>query len=239
MKIALLGYGKMGKAIEQIALERNHEIVLKVTSENAQTFDEKLLASADVAIEFTRPESVMHNINKCFTLNVPIVVGTTGWQHLLKDVKDLCQEKNQTLLYASNFSIGVNIFFELNKKLAELMNPHPQYNITMEEIHHTQKLDSPSGTAISLANDAISILERKSSWIEGTNGTAEQLQIKAVRTDNVPGTHIINYNSEIDSIEIKHTAHNRKGFAMGSVIAAEWLKGKKGMFTMQDVLKFN
>ncbi|MCX6231769.1 MAG: 4-hydroxy-tetrahydrodipicolinate reductase [Bacteroidetes bacterium] len=236
MKIALLGYGKMGKEIEKIALERNHEILMKIDSFedwNEHIYD---FLQADVAIEFSTPATVLDNIVKSFAANVPIVVGTTGWHDQLKTIKDLCQEKQQCLFYASNFSIGVNIFFEINKKLAGLMNTHPEYEVFIEEVHHLQKLDSPSGTAITLADDIIKNLKRKESWKNEMVEDGETLGIKSVRDSNVPGTHIITYKSANDEIEIKHQAQNRLGFAMGAILAAEFIQGKKGIYQMKDLL---
>ncbi len=235
MKIALIGYGKMGKEIEQITLSRGHEIFLKICAENLHEFTIENLKKADVAIEFTTPDAALKNIFTCIDAGVPVVVGTTGWNMHLKEVKDYCQKNNGTLLYASNFSVGVNLFFALNKYLAELMAPYNQYNVIMEEIHHTQKLDAPSGTAISLANDILAVHPTKKQWSLEKND-AENLFINAKRINSVPGTHSIKYSSEIDDIEIIHTAHNRKGFATGAVIAAEWILGKKGVYTMNDVL---
>lgn len=237
MKIALLGYGKMGKEIESIALGKGHEIVLKINSANGN-FNPEELKVADVAIEFSRPDNVLPNIEKCFLANVPVVIGTTGWYEQLTAVREKCIAGKHTMLYASNFSVGVNIFFELNKRLAELMNPHWQYEASMEEIHHTQKLDSPSGTAITLAEGMLQHLDRKKSWVNHSTESTEELPIISKRIDNVPGTHIIRYSSPIDDIEISHTAHNRKGFAAGAVLAAEWLQGKTGVFTMKEVLNF-
>jgi 4-hydroxy-tetrahydrodipicolinate reductase len=235
MKIALIGYGKMGKEIEQIAISRGHEIVLKINSNNLQEFTVDNLKKADVAIEFTTPNAVLKNIYTCFDAGIPIVVGTTAWYNHLDEVKKYCAQKNASLLYASNFSVGVNLFFALNKKLAELMAPYKEYDVMIEEIHHTQKLDAPSGTAISLANDILAVHPTKKKW--SLDKSDEQtLLIKAKRIDPCPGTHSIKYSSEIDDIEIIHTAHNRKGFAIGAVIAAEWLIGKKGVYTINDVL---
>jgi len=235
MKIALIGYGKMGKEIEQIAIFRGHEIVLKINSNNLQEFTVDNLKKADVAIEFTTPNAVLKNIYTCFDAGIPIVVGTTAWYKHLDEVKKYCAQKNASLLYASNFSVGVNLFFALNKKLAELMAPYKEYDVMIEEIHHTQKLDAPSGTAISLANDILAVHPTKKKW--SLDKSDEQtLLIKAKRIDPCPGTHSIKYSSEIDDIEIIHTAHNRKGFATGAVIAAEWLIGKKGVYTINDVL---
>ncbi len=233
MKIALLGYGKMGKAIEKIALSRGHEIVLRKTSANNYDGLEK----ADVAIDFSIPNAAVRNITACFDTNVAVVCGTTGWLAQYEEMATLCALKNGTFIYGSNFSLGVNLFFEMNKYLAKLMSKFDQYKVRMEEIHHTQKLDSPSGTAITLANDIIG----HSSYSNWTIGDAkeDEIHIEAKRIENVPGTHTVVYDSEIDAIEIKHTAHNREGFALGAVIAAEWIAGKKGVFTMKDVLELN
>jgi 4-hydroxy-tetrahydrodipicolinate reductase len=243
MKIALLGYGKMGKEIEQLALSKNHTIALIVDENNANTFTTEELSKADVAIEFSTPGSAFNNIMRCFEAGTPIVVGTTGWLDKLEEVKSICKTKNQALFYASNYSIGVNVFFEINRKLALIMNTQPQYEISMEEIHHTQKLDAPSGTAISLADDILQRLDRKNKWVCTTDDQplsvqTEELLIHALRQPLVPGTHSVSYHNQIDSIEIKHTAHNRKGFAAGALLAAEWILGKKGIFGMQDILKF-
>lgn len=244
MKIALLGYGKMGKEIEKLALQKNHEIVFIVDENNADDISiVDSLRKADVAIEFSIPEAAYNNILKCFEANIPVVVGTTGWLDRLSTIKEICAKKQQALFYSSNYSIGVNIFFLVNKKLAELMNNQIQYEVSIEEIHHTQKLDAPSGTAISLASDIIEKIERKEKWTsvlqdEIMDAKPGQLPIKSLRIENVPGTHLIKYNSEIDSIELKHTAHSRKGFAQGALLAAEWIRGKKGVFNMQDLLNF-
>ena len=235
MKIALLGYGKMGREVEQIALERNHEILLKIDSQTE--IDAKNLSKAEVAIDFSMPSSATYNILKCFDVNVPVVVGTTGWSDKLEDIKQVCLEKDQTLFYASNFSIGVNVFFELNRKLAQLMNKHTSYDVSIEETHHTQKLDAPSGTSITLANEITGTLDRKSKWVNNESTTDTDIHIASIRKDDVTGTHIVKYFSDIDSFEIKHEANSRKGFAMGAVLAAEWLIEKQGVFTMRDFLK--
>ena len=230
MKIALLGYGKMGKVIEKIALERGHEIVLRKGS--SDSFDG--ITNADVAIDFSVPSSAVSHISECLNQNVPVISGTTGWLENYDEMVHLCQEKNGSFIYASNFSLGVNIFFELNNYLAKMMKNLKDYNVSMEEIHHTQKLDAPSGTAISLANGIIENTDYVNWTLE--NPTANQIYIDAKRIENIPGTHSVFYDSKVDQIEIKHTAHSREGFALGSVIAAEWLIGKKGVFTMKDVL---
>ncbi len=238
MKIGLIGYGKMGKAIEMIALERGHSISWKVTSDNP--LDEQDFSAADAVIEFTRPEAVVAHIKKSLSENTPIVVGTTGWNAQLKEISDLCAAYEGALLHASNFSVGVNIFFQLNEKLARLMSRQSDYVASIEEIHHTEKLDSPSGTAITLANSLLENNENYLSWVCGENEAPHvnnnQLGVTAYRLPNVPGTHSVEYRSEIDSIKIVHEAFNRKGFALGAVLAAEWLAGRKGVFTMKDVL---
>lgn len=236
MKIALIGYGKMGKAIEQIAVERGHEIVLRITTSEKNSLTNGDLKKADVAIEFTRPESAVENIMSCFSSGTPVVCGTTGWLTRLKDVKDTCLEKDQALLYASNFSIGVNLFFAINKYAAKLFSDHPDYSVSIEEIHHIHKLDAPSGTAITLAENIISEHQHLNTWALETAASSAELPIHAIRTGEVPGTHTTFFKSDIDTIELKHTAHNRKGFAHGAVVAAEWIQGRKGCYTMQDVL---
>lgn len=232
MKIALLGYGKMGKVIERIALERGHEIVLKKSS--SSTFEG--LLNADVAIDFSIPDCAVENISECLNKGVPVISGTTGWLEHYDKMVALCDEKQGAFIYGSNFSLGVNLFFELNDYLAKMMSKFNQYDVSMEEIHHTQKLDKPSGTAISLANGILNNTDNKNNWsIENPKSDAVYIDVK--RIENVPGTHSIFYKSEVDTIEIKHTAHNRDGFAFGSVIAAEWIIGKRGVFTMKDVLE--
>ena len=232
MKIALLGYGKMGIAIEEIALKRGHSVVFKTNEASI----EKDVSKADVAIDFSTPETVVDNIKKCFAVNVPVVVGTTGWYERFSEVCRLCELGGHSLFHATNFSIGVNIFFEVNKTLAKLMNTQPDYEIEMTEIHHTQKLDSPSGTAITLADGIIENVDRKSSWSENKPGE-ESILIHAKRERDVPGMHIVNYESEIDNIEIKHEAKGRVGFATGALLAAEYLLDKQGLYTMKDLLK--
>jgi len=236
MKIALLGYGKMGKEIEKIALERNHEILIKIDDFNDWNEHIYDFLQVDVAIEFSTPATVLDNILKSFAANVPIVVGTTGWYDQLETIRALCNEKQQTLFYASNYSIGVNVFFEINKKLAQLMNNYPEYEVFIEETHHMQKMDAPSGTAITLANDIISNLKRKDKWKNEMMDEKETLGIKSIRESDVPGTHTISYQSSNDLIEIKHVANNRLGFAMGAILAAEFIAGKKGIFEMKDLL---
>lgn len=235
MNIALFGYGKMGKEIEAVAIKRNHNIVLKINKANVESITAADLKKADVIIEFSTPHSVLENIKKCINAQVPVVVGTTGWYDNFSDIKKLCSEKNGTLFHATNFSLGVNLFFKVNTYLAELMNKYNNYEVSMEEIHHIHKLDKPSGTAITLAEQIIDKIDKKKKWsIEESN--AETLFIHDVREGEVPGTHIIKYQSEVDDIEIMHKAHNRKGFALGAVIAAEFLNGKKGIYTMSDII---
>ena len=244
MKIALLGYGKMGQIIEKFALERGHEIILKISIDNIEDLTRDNLKKADVAIDFSTPDSVQNNIYSCFDAGVPIVVGTTGWYGKLQQIKDECNSSNNTLLYGSNFSIGVNLFFKLNQTLAKLMNNYPAYEVQVEEIHHTQKLDAPSGTAITIAEGIVDNLDRKSEWLNEVVGTdvelfakPDQLLIESHRIENIPGTHTVIYSSEVDDIEIKHTAHSRAGFALGAVVAAEWLKDKKGFFSITDIFE--
>jgi 4-hydroxy-tetrahydrodipicolinate reductase len=235
MKIALLGYGKMGKEIEAIALQRHHTIILKVDETNSASITKAELQQADVAIEFSTPHTVISNIKKCLDAQLPIVVGTTGWYDSFKDIENECQQKNGTLFHSTNFSLGVNIFMKVNNYLAELMNKYANYDVSMEEIHHIHKLDKPSGTAITLANQVLDKIERKKNWsITDTN--PETLFIKDIREGEVPGTHIIKYTSAVDDIEIMHKAHNRQGFALGAVIAAEYIYNKKGIFTMNDLM---
>ncbi|MNU79025.1 4-hydroxy-tetrahydrodipicolinate reductase [compost metagenome] len=230
----------MGKAIERIALERGHSVVYKIDSKN--TIDQVDLTSADVAIEFTQPGLVVNHIETCIEKQVPIVVGTTAWQSELDRVSKLVSEKNGSLLHASNFSVGVNILFNINEKLAALMSSHPEYKAQIEEIHHIQKLDAPSGTAVSLAQGLIENNENYASWKSETGSwpevAAEELPIQALREPDVPGTHTISYISKIDTLTLSHEAHSRDGFALGSVIAAEFLFDKKGIYTMRDVLAF-
>ncbi|MEO3405270.1 4-hydroxy-tetrahydrodipicolinate reductase [Mucilaginibacter sp. CAU 1740] len=248
MKIALLGYGKMGKIIEKIALSRKHEIVLTISHENLHELTPENLQKADAVIEFTTPASVLDNIKHCFNAGVPIVVGTTGWYEQLSEVKQLCEESDNSLLYASNFSVGVNVFFHVNKLLAKVMNRYPYYEVQVEEIHHIQKLDSPSGTAITIAEGIINNTDSKNEWVnvlttddkdDDQNVVPNQLLIESLRIDSVPGTHTVIYDSEVDSIEFKHTAHNRNGFALGAVLAAEWLHDKKGFHSVEAMFDFN
>jgi 4-hydroxy-tetrahydrodipicolinate reductase len=239
MKIVLLGYGKMGKEIEKIALERKHEIVLKVDENNHKSVTKDQLASGDVAIEFSTPHTVIENIYKCFDAKLPVVVGTTGWYDQFEKIKADCNKENNGLFHATNFSIGVNLFFKLNTYLAELMNNYAEYEVSMEEIHHIHKLDKPSGTAISLAIQILEKFKRKKEWTidPSRKNDKDALFIKDVREGEVPGTHIVKYTSHIDDIEIMHKAHNRKGFALGAVLAAEFMtEKKKGIYTMSDLI---
>jgi len=249
MKIALLGYGKMGKMIEKIAVDRKHEIVLKIGSDKLHELTAENLKAADVAIEFSTPSSALSNIRACFKADVPVVVGTTGWHNELQAVKQQCEQGSHSLIYATNFSVGVNIFFHINRVLAKLMNKYPYYDVQVEEIHHTQKLDSPSGTAITIAEGIIENNDSKKNWVNvlttdeagaaDENLTNDKLLIESFRIDSVPGTHTVIYDSEVDTIELKHTAHNRNGFALGAVMAAEWIKDKKGFHSVQDMFDFS
>jgi 4-hydroxy-tetrahydrodipicolinate reductase len=236
MKIALIGYGKMGKTIEGIALERGHTVDLKIDIETLADFTKANLQQCDVVIEFTGPHSAKENILKCLDAGIPVVSGSTGWLQHWNEVENDCKEKNGSFLYASNFSVGVNIFFELNKKLAELMKGQKDYSISLEEIHHTQKKDAPSGTAITLAEQIMQEITAKKNWVNNQTDNPQELPIISKREDPAPGTHSIKYSSTIDDIEIIHTAHNRRGFALGAILAAEYICNKKGVFTMKDVL---
>jgi len=231
MKIALFGYGKMGKTIEKIAIKRGHEIVAKIDVDT-KNYD---ITMADVAIDFSTPNAAFNNINECFNKNIPIISGTTGWMPKFDTVIENCEKHEGAFIYASNFSLGVNLFFELNAKLAKMMSNFRSYDIDMEEIHHTQKLDAPSGTAITLAEGIIENSD-KEKWNLDVTDNDKVIPIVAKRIENVPGTHTVKYSSDVDEIEIKHTALNRDGFALGAVIAAEWLQNKKGVYTMKDVL---
>lgn len=236
MNIALIGYGKMGKAIEAIALEKGHQIVLKIDINNASDFNLENISKADVAIEFTGPHSAFDNVMKCLELRIPVVCGSTGWLEKWELAKDYCNQQQGSLLYASNYSIGVNLFFEINKYVAKLMSSHTDYDVEMEEIHHTQKKDAPSGTAITLAEQVLSFIKQKKQWVNETSDNKSDLEIISKRIDPAPGTHTIKYTSSVDDIEIIHTAHNRVGFAGGAVLAAEFLHNKKGIYSMKDVL---
>jgi 4-hydroxy-tetrahydrodipicolinate reductase len=238
MKIALIGYGKMGREIEKIALEQNHKIVCIIDNENDWNLKKEQLEEADVAIDFSTPDSALGNIKKAFNMNIPLVMGTTGWYEHIPKLKNECLKKNQAFLYATNFSIGVNIFFLINSYLANLMNERNEYDVALEETHHTQKLDAPSGTAISLAKDILFNLDRKSSWVRKihSQNNQHQIEIKSNRIEDKTGIHKVIYESEIDSIEIKHSAKNRKGFANGAITAAEWIVNNKGWFEFKDIL---
>lgn len=237
MNILLLGYGKMGQIIEQIALDRNHHISGKITSKNREELQSLDTSKIDVAIEFSQPEAAVENITFCLDNNIPVLSGTTGWLQKRGEIESYCKEKNGTFFYASNFSVGVNIFFKLNEQLAKMMAHFEEYEAKIDETHHTQKKDAPSGTAITLAEGLIENIKKYKDWQldEKKDGS---LPVYAFRKDDVPGTHTIEYSSKIDSIEIKHTAHSREGFAKGAVLVAEWLKDKKGVLSMNDYLKF-
>lgn len=246
MKIVILGYGKMGQMIEKFALKRGHEIALIVDSENRDGLIAEDLVDADIAIDFSTPEAALGNISLCFEANLPLVVGTTGWYDHIEEVKETCLEADQSLLYGSNFSIGVNLFFHVNKLLAKAIAPYQQYDVQVEEIHHIHKLDAPSGTAITIAEGIINNSEIKKTWVNQVVGAEEEivnqpheLLIESLRIEEVPGTHTVLYSSEVDQIEFKHTAHNREGFALGAVIAAEWLYGKKGFYQVTEIFDFN
>ena len=238
MKIALIGYGKMGKTIEQIALQRGHQIVSIIDINNTADFDSEAFRSADVAIEFTTPATALGNYMRCFEANVPVVSGTTGWLSHLDEVKAKCEQEGKTFFYASNFSVGVNIFFALNRYLAKIMNGFPAYDVRMTEVHHIHKLDAPSGTAITLAEGIPDNVERKERWTLETAEQPTDLPIHAIREGEVPGIHEIIYESEADTISIKHDAKSRAGFALGAVIAAEFTVGKKGFLGMNDLFHF-
>lgn len=238
MNIALIGYGKMGHAIEKIALDRGHKIVAIIDVNNSTDFESAAFKSADVAIEFSTPDSAINNYRKCFEANIPVVAGTTGWLEHMDEVKKACAEQGKTFFYASNYSIGVNIFFTLNKYLAKIMNNYPNYDVKMEEIHHIHKLDAPSGTAITLAEGLIKELDRKDRWNLETEEKNTDVAIHCIREGEVPGIHEIVYESEADVISIKHDAKSRIGFALGAVVAAEFTNGKKGYLGMNDMLNF-
>jgi 4-hydroxy-tetrahydrodipicolinate reductase len=242
IKVAIIGYGKMGKAIESV-IEKDYagtmEVLYRINENNTELLEKEHLSKADVAIEFTAPHVAVENIKKCFEANVPVVVGSTGWYAQLEEIKTLCANKNQAMLYASNFSIGVNIFFEINKVLARLMNGHPQYQVKLTEIHHTEKKDAPSGTGITLAEGVLGEISRFDNWVNHDTDKMNELPIISLREPHVPGTHLVEYNSEIDVIKIEHTAHSRLGFAQGAAAAAHFLTGKVGIFEMKDLLKFH
>lgn len=237
MRIAILGYGKMGKEIEQICLQRKHEVSHKIDSKNTHQISD-LAQKTDVAIEFSTPENTISNIEQCIKQQIPVIVGTTGWYDQIPKIKSFCKEHGGSALYASNFSIGVNIFFEINRQLAKIMNGFPEYEVEVNETHHIHKLDQPSGTAITIAHDMIGLLSQKSSWVLNNDHEKDKLNIISHREGEVIGDHSVTYSSNIDHITIKHSAHNRKGFALGSVLAAEWLWNKTGFYTINDMLNF-
>jgi 4-hydroxy-tetrahydrodipicolinate reductase len=236
MKIALIGYGKMGKAIEQIAVHRGHETVLKIDEYNLADFTKQNTGKADVAIEFTGPHGAYDNVKKALGFDIPLVCGSTGWLEKLDEVKKLCLARKGSFIYSSNYSVGVNIFFEINKKLAALMASQKAYEVQVTEIHHTQKKDAPSGTAITIAEQILEGIGRKKTWVNHISDNTEELEIISERIDPAAGTHKVKYSSTIDDIEVIHTAHNREGFALGAVLAAEYIRDKKGIFNMKDVL---
>ena len=246
MKIVLLGYGKMGQLIERFAIKRGHEVLLIVDEDNRENITTADLQDADMAIDFSTPDAALDNINLCFESKLPLVVGTTGWYDRLDEIREICNQQEQALLYGSNFSIGVNVFFHINRLLAKALNPYKQYDVQVEEIHHIHKLDAPSGTAITIAEGIVEHIDEKDKWINSVEGSGEELipkanelLIESLRIDEVPGTHTVLYSSEVDQVEFKHTAHSREGFALGAVIAAEWLLGKKGFFQVTEMFDFN
>ena len=245
MKVVILGYGKMGQLIEKFSMKRGHEIFLIVDKDNRSSITASDLAGADVAIDFSEPAAALDNIHLCFEAKLPIVVGTTGWYDHLEEVRSICEDDNQTMLYGSNFSIGVNVFFHINKLLAKAMRPYKQYDVQVEEIHHIHKLDAPSGTAITIAEGILENTSDKSKWVNDVIGDGEEvipkpgeLLIESHRIEEVPGTHTVLYSSEVDQIELKHTAHSRAGFALGAVVAAEWLQDKKGFYQVTEMFDF-
>ncbi|PKQ70367.1 4-hydroxy-tetrahydrodipicolinate reductase [Raineya orbicola] len=237
MRIALIGYGKMGKEIEKIALERSHSISFRINKENANEILQISPENTDVAIEFTSPESAFENLKNLLTQRVSVVCGTTGWLAKQKEIENLALQNQVAFLYASNFSLGVNLFFRLNELLAQMMNKYPNYKLLLEEIHHTEKKDAPSGTSITLAQGIMENYPAKTAWVNEFSEKDNLVSIVSKREPNVPGTHIIRYQNEIDCIEIRHEAYSRKGFALGAVLAAEFITGKKGIFSMKDVLQ--
>jgi 4-hydroxy-tetrahydrodipicolinate reductase len=236
MNIALVGYGKMGKIIEQTAIGRGHRVVMKIDLDNPQDFVAEKMKAADVAIEFTGPHSAFGNLQKLMEMDMPTVSGSTGWLDRYAEIEALCRERNGSFMFASNFSVGVNIFFEVNKRLAALMSPHPEYQVSITEIHHTQKKDAPSGTAITLAEQVLEAIPGKKHWVNQASDNPQELPIISERIDPYPGLHRVTYRSTIDEIEITHQAHNREGFALGAVLAAEYIHSRKGIFTMKEVL---
>jgi len=235
MNILLVGYGKMGKTIERIAVERGHQIAGRIDVDNKSDLDN---ATADVAIEFSHPDAAYENVKKCIERSIPVVCGTTGWLDRKAEIEKLTTDRNTTFFYASNYSLGVNLFFKLNEQLARMMNKFSAYDVSIDEVHHVEKKDAPSGTAITLAEGILRNLDRKKKWVKGTDVKREEIGIESFRIDDVPGTHVIKYASSIDDIEIKHTAHTREGFALGAVMVAEWIRDRKGVLNMDDFLKF-
>ena len=236
MNIAIIGYGKMGKAIEEIAVHRGHKTVLTIDEHNLFDFTKENIDKAEVAIEFTGPHTAYENVKKALGFDIPVVCGSTGWLDKLEEANRFCKTRKGSFIYSSNYSVGVNIYFEINKKLAELMEPHKDYELQVTEIHHTQKKDAPSGTAITLAEQILERISRKKSWVNHVTENPRELEIISERIDPAAGTHKVKYSSSIDDIEIIHTAHNRQGFALGAVLAAEYISDKKGIFSMKDVL---
>jgi 4-hydroxy-tetrahydrodipicolinate reductase len=235
MNILLVGYGKMGKTIERIALERGHTIAGRIDIENVDDLDS---AQADVAIEFSHPHAAYTNVRKCVQRMIPVVCGTTGWLERKPEIDQLTKEKGSAFFYASNYSLGVNLFFKLNEQLARMMNQFTAYDVSIDEVHHVEKKDAPSGTAITLAEGVIRNVDRKKKWAKGADAQSDEIEVQSFRIDDVPGTHLVKYSSVIDDIEIKHTAHTREGFALGAVMVAEWIRGKNGVLNMDDFLKF-
>ena len=235
MKIILLGYGKMGKIIEQIAITRGHQIAARIDVDNTRDFDS---AEGDVAIEFSHPDAAYENVKKCIERKLPVVCGTTGWLTRKPELETLCKKTNGAFFYASNYSLGVNVFFKLNQYVAKMMNHFSEYDISIDEVHHSEKKDAPSGTAITLAEGIIENVNRQKKWVNQKTGNTEDIFVESFRIDQVPGTHVVKYESAVDDIEIKHIAHSREGFATGAVLVAEWIKGKKGVLSMEDFLKF-
>lgn len=237
MRAAIIGYGKMGREIERVLLDRGHEVSLIIDLDNSNELDAEHLKGIDVALEFSTPTTAYNNIKKCLELGVAVVSGTTGWTERLQEIKELCTECDSALFYASNYSLGVNLLFRLNRRLAQLMNSFEQYNVSIQEIHHTQKKDSPSGTAITIAEDIIEQMERKQGWVNEPTTDPLKIEIESVREGMIPGIHTITYNSEVDTLELRHEIKSRRTLAEGAVIAAEFLCGKRGVYSMEDLLK--
>lgn len=237
MRAAIIGYGKMGREIERVLLDRGHEVSLIIDLDNSNELDAEHLKGIDVALEFSTPTTAYNNIKKCLELGVAVVSGTTGWTERLQEIKELCTECDSALFYASNYSLGVNLLFRLNRRLAQLMNSFEQYDVSIQEIHHTQKKDSPSGTAITIAEDIIEQMERKQGWVNEPTTDPLKIEIESVREGMIPGIHTITYNSEVDTLELRHEIKSRRTLAEGAVIAAEFLCGKRGVYSMEDLLK--